>query len=803
MRQNDGSELLGANDPRSATIGVIHVAPNDDRQSVLAAILTQDKLGRKQVAVVLPEDNKAFQRPIDFDGLKNMRRGLKAQIVFVAPSGPGPAEFARQRRFPVYSSLDSYARALQADGQGSTVIKRGWGFGRRQKSGSPESMLPTPPPRTNGVEHEPTHPLPEGPVPPSEHVGTEDAAQAEYEDEESHRGRNAALLGGAGLAAGLGLGAIAAGEHGHGSFTPPDEEDWEALPTPPAGTPGDNGSSANDARAHAEPSSPQSSSGQGSAAGPGIIAFPSPRPQGRITDKLAPIPPVASAPSAQPHPPVIHSGGRQRNSGKIAAVGAAGVAAGAGAAWAARGAGVGTPPPPTRTGGGAGGGAAASRRRNRRRLLALALILLTLLLIAGIALASPGGLGQHIFGPTSGATVTITPANPVVSHTYTIDAVPGGTTGPNIVPARLLFSAKSQSNTVNATGIGKTPGVQATGTLTFYNGSFSEQTVLADTVFTTSSGVQVENTAVANIPPATGNPPTFGQVTVAAIAVNVGTKGDIAAGAINQTCCSSNSSIKVANLAAFSGGQDPQTYTVVKQSDIDGFANPFKASLPNDAKADLTNQKGNYQFVTPISCAPATVDANPKVGQPATKVMVKVSVTCNAEVYDQQGAFAEAQASLRMKASQDLGASYILVGDIIPTLKQANVVDTKGTVALLIFAEGRWKYEFSDAQKKTILPNLIKGKSKSDAQTLLLQQPGVSKVSIDIAGGGNTLPTDPTQISIVIQPIEGFKGTPTPTTGPSTPTSPGGTATSGTSATPTPVNGNGSAGSGASSGAGS
>src|SRR4249920_328341 len=115
MRQGDGTDLLGPSDPRSASIGVIYVTPNDDRQTVLTAILTQDKLGRKQVVVVLPEQNRAFQRPIDFDGLKNMRRGLKAQITFVAPSGPGPAEFARQRRFPVYSSPESFAQSLKAE----------------------------------------------------------------------------------------------------------------------------------------------------------------------------------------------------------------------------------------------------------------------------------------------------------------------------------------------------------------------------------------------------------------------------------------------------------------------------------------------------------------------------------------------------------------------------------------------------------------------------------------------------------------------------------------------------------------
>src|SRR5215831_15507168 len=129
MRQGDGSDLPGVNGPRKADVGIIYVAPSDDRQSVLAAIWTQEKLGRKQVAVVLPEQNNAFQRPADFEGLKGMRRDLKAQLVFIAPSGPGPAEFARQRRFPVFSSLESFANALHDDSQVETATKKGWLFG--------------------------------------------------------------------------------------------------------------------------------------------------------------------------------------------------------------------------------------------------------------------------------------------------------------------------------------------------------------------------------------------------------------------------------------------------------------------------------------------------------------------------------------------------------------------------------------------------------------------------------------------------------------------------------------------------
>ena len=151
MRQGNGSDLLGANDPRSATIGVIYVAQTDDRESVLAAILTQEKLGRKQIAIVLPGQNKAFQRPIDFEGLKNMRRKLQAQVIIVAPQGSSPAEFARQRRFTFFSSLESYGRSLRDESEASRSSKRSWLGGKRTPRSSADAgangsaMVPPPP----------------------------------------------------------------------------------------------------------------------------------------------------------------------------------------------------------------------------------------------------------------------------------------------------------------------------------------------------------------------------------------------------------------------------------------------------------------------------------------------------------------------------------------------------------------------------------------------------------------------------------------------------------------------------------
>jgi hypothetical protein len=112
MRQVDGSSLLGQGDPRSAEIGILYVEAEDSRQEILTAINAQDLQGRKQIAIVLPERGKAFRQPAEFDSLKDMRRDLKAQLIFIKPAGPGPAQFARQRRFLVYSSLENFRMAL-------------------------------------------------------------------------------------------------------------------------------------------------------------------------------------------------------------------------------------------------------------------------------------------------------------------------------------------------------------------------------------------------------------------------------------------------------------------------------------------------------------------------------------------------------------------------------------------------------------------------------------------------------------------------------------------------------------------
>lgn len=111
MRQSDGSEILGPDDPRTMVIGIIHVAPNDDRQSVLTAISTQEKLGRDQIVLDLPAQNKAFKSAVDFEGLRKITSEIEATLVLVAPERSKLATYAKKERFLFYPSLDELAAA--------------------------------------------------------------------------------------------------------------------------------------------------------------------------------------------------------------------------------------------------------------------------------------------------------------------------------------------------------------------------------------------------------------------------------------------------------------------------------------------------------------------------------------------------------------------------------------------------------------------------------------------------------------------------------------------------------------------
>jgi VCBS repeat-containing protein len=164
-------------------------------------------------------------------------------------------------------------------------------------------------------------------------------------------------------------------------------------------------------------------------------------------------------------------------------------------------------------------------------------------------------------------------------------------------------------------------------------------------------------------------------------------------------------------------------------------------------------QQGEQLVGTP-QCTPH-ISEDHQAGARADTVTVTVSFTCTGEAFDHDGAMALAQQLLTSQATNTPGTDYAPVGQIKTTLVSATP-GNQGTVSIVVQAEGIWAYQFSVTQQQT-LAQLIAGKSVQDAKNVLAVQSGVAQASIQIAGGnGQTLPTDPSLIMLVIQPVAGL-----------------------------------------------
>jgi hypothetical protein len=429
---------------------------------------------------------------------------------------------------------------------------------------------------------------------------------------------------------------------------------------------------------------------------------------------------------------------------------------------------------------GRNGGRVSGLPHATRRPLWIVLVatLLTLLIFGGLFLAFLGPLKGLIPGIVPAAIVTITPASSHLKNSYVIFGIAGT---PDVdqqqVEVRQLSSTSStQSKTVKATGMGLIPGARATGTITFDNGGFTDQQVDGGTTFNLAGGVRIVTDRAVDIPKASPPPNSHpGMASVSAHATAVGPAGNIAALAISGPCCSTDGSIFAKNLTAFSGGRNPQQQSgpFVQQSDIDDAAQSLEDTLTQAAQQSLQAQiHPNEYFVNPPQCTPA-VTADHQVGDTANNVTITVKVTCSGEVYDQLGAQAIAANLLKQEAARNPGAGYLLMNNLVTAVTQVTVTDAqKGTLSLLVKAEGIWVFQFDDAQKQA-LAKLVAGKSRVNAQSLLLKHLGVASTDIMIRSGKNTLTPDPYQISIVVQSVPGLTGTRprSPTVLTSTPTS--------------------------------
>jgi len=301
-----------------------------------------------------------------------------------------------------------------------------------------------------------------------------------------------------------------------------------------------------------------------------------------------------------------------------------------------------------------------------------------------------------------------------------------------------------QSTSIPATGKRHQSARPAGGTITFYNGSFSSQTIAAGTIVTGNDGVHIITDQVAIIP--AGNPPIYGQITVSAHAVLAGSRGNIAAYDINQACC--GNSVLAKNTQAFTGGASARDFLVVTRTDMNNAVTSLLIPLSQSEDAALQAQLHTGEALITPSCTPS-VSSNHKPGDEAKHVSVTVSVTCEGFAYVAQKVYANATQMITKKALQRLGTGYTVLGNISASVIHATITDQAGGIATLtVKLDATYIYQITPGEKQQLV-NMIAGKSKSSALHILVSMPGIQAASIHCTGG-DILPQNPSHITISI-----------------------------------------------------
>jgi hypothetical protein len=347
-----------------------------------------------------------------------------------------------------------------------------------------------------------------------------------------------------------------------------------------------------------------------------------------------------------------------------------------------------------------------------------------------------GSLLVPLFIPM--ATVTILPVERSITTTAAIQ----------VQGRRLPALTLSQSQTILATGKRHQDATEAHGTITFYNGLFTSQTIAAGSVLTGNDGVQVVTDQRAIIPAA--NPPYIGQVTVRAHAQNEGMGGNIQAGDINQVCCVTG--VKAVNTIPFTGGAAARDYLVVTTSDLTSAEAAIKPTLLKSERAAFDAQAITGENLTPPLCFKKVL-ADHRRGEEAKEVTVTVSDTCSSIAYAAYDVYQDATQIETLEAVKRLGTGYSLRGDTKVTIIHATITNqARGIATLAVTLDATYVYQLSPGEKQQLL-RLVAGKPKQQAISLLLTQSGIQGVQITVKDGNQMLPQDPGGITIRIQYI--------------------------------------------------
>jgi len=144
------------------------------------------------------------------------------------------------------------------------------------------------------------------------------------------------------------------------------------------------------------------------------------------------------------------------------------------------------------------------------------------------------------------------------------------------------------------------------------------------------------------------------------------------------------------------------------------------------------------------------VSSDHKSGDEARTVTVTVSETCGGIAYAAHEVYANATQLLTTEALQRFRTGYSRIGDIHISVLHATITDrARGIVTLALTLDAAYAYTLTPGVKQHLV-QLISGKPRQQAITILLQCPGIQAASMHLARGNIALPADPTHIHLIV-----------------------------------------------------
>lgn len=395
--------------------------------------------------------------------------------------------------------------------------------------------------------------------------------------------------------------------------------------------------------------------------------------------------------------------------------------------------------------------AGKGRKRKRLTLPVVAAILVPVILIILLIMPHLLGIsffpsGFPIFGTDPVATVSITGESKSLQNTFLLTATTQ-VQQPNVaagtIPDRSISDAVADSRATQTTGSSVIAGLQAQGEVLFVNRTHQPIAVAAGTIFTALSGVEVRTTqSVVVQGRADGQD---GAITAAAIAVNAGAAGNIAANVLSTTCCNG---LTVSNPSAFNGGTDGHTIPLVAQVDITRASGLLRSELQSQLVQKLQKQLHASEAIVGQPAYTATVTSDHSVGTSASSVRVQMTLSATVIVYDSSVAQNVATQSLNALALRTLGSNYRVQGNIATAIPRVMPQSTNTVLYLSIAVHGVWVYAFSP-QELAQWSESIKGTTSAVALAFLNSRTGVSAVEIHLPFGTDHFPTSTKQIKFI------------------------------------------------------